>query len=225
MDAVEWILQFAASPWIYPLVFALVVADAFLVVLPSETVVVALGALALSTGRPEVALLIPIAALGAIAGDSLCFAIGRRTGLRRFAWQRRPRIAAAIARVQATVLTRTAVLVFTARYIPFARIAVNLTAGASGLRYRRFLPLSALAGLGWALYNVGIGAAFGAILRDQPLLAVLVSVVVAIGLGLTVDTVSRRIAEHRARTAPTVRTVPPPTRRPVRRAATRARSL
>ncbi|MBN9606880.1 MAG: DedA family protein [Actinomycetales bacterium] len=202
MDAVEWFLRFAASPWILPLVFALVVGDAFLVVLPSETVVVALGALALSTGRPEVALLIPVAALGAVTGDSLVFALGRRLGLERFAWQRRPRVAAAIGRVRATVLSRTAVLVFTARYIPFARIAVNLTAGASGLRYRRFLPLSALAGLGWALYNVGIGAAFGALLRDQPLLAVLVSVVVAIGLGLAVDALTRSLSRRRARHLP-----------------------
>ena len=43
-------LDLASSPWLYPLVFALVVGDAFLVVLPSETVVVALGALAGATG-------------------------------------------------------------------------------------------------------------------------------------------------------------------------------
>ena len=64
-------LDLASSPWLYPLVFALVVGDAFLVVLPSETVVVALGALAGATGTPWPAVLVPVAAVGAVTGD-LC---------------------------------------------------------------------------------------------------------------------------------------------------------
>jgi membrane protein DedA with SNARE-associated domain len=89
------------------------------------------------------------------------------------------------------------VLIFTARYIPFARIAVNLSAGASGLPYRRFLPLSAAAGTAWAVYNATVGLAFGAILRDQPVLAVVISVVVAIGLGILVDAIAQRLAARR----------------------------
>ena len=54
------VLDIAASPWIYPALFLLVVADAFLVVLPSETVVVALGAVAASSGEPSVVLLVPV---------------------------------------------------------------------------------------------------------------------------------------------------------------------
>ena len=115
----------------------------------------------------------------------------------RWRWQRGPRIASALARVRHTVLVRPAVLIFTARYIPFARIAVNLSAGASGLPYRRFLPLSAAAGTAWAVYNTAVGLAFGAILRDQPVLAVVISVVVAIGLGIIVDGIAQRIAARR----------------------------
>ena len=75
----------SGSPWLYPAVFLLVVGDAFLVVLPSETVVVALGALAGATGSPFLGLLIPVAALGAVVGDGLCFLIGRRIGKDRWA--------------------------------------------------------------------------------------------------------------------------------------------
>ena len=39
------------SPWLFPAVFAPVVGDAFLVVPPSETVVVALGAVAGATAH------------------------------------------------------------------------------------------------------------------------------------------------------------------------------
>jgi len=187
------------SPWLYPAVFLLVVGDAFLVVLPSETVVVALGALAGATGHPLLGVLIPVAALGAIVGDSLCYLIGRRLGIDRWAWQRRGRIAVALARVRNTVTTRPAVLIFTARYIPFARIAVNLSAGAAGLPYRRFLPLAIAAGTGWAVYNCGVGLLFGAALPQQPVLAVLLSVAVAITLGVLIDLGVNRLTARRNR--------------------------
>jgi len=93
---------------------------------------------------------------------------------------------------------RTAVLVFTARYVPFARIAVNLAAGAGRVLLRRYLPLSLAAGIAWALYNVGVGAIVGSAFRDTPLVAVAVSIPVAIGLGLLVD---RIVAGLDARTA------------------------
>ena len=114
-----------------------------------------------------------------------------------WAWQRRGRVAAALGRAQRTVERRTAVLIFTARYIPFARIAVNLSAGASGIPLGRFLPLSAAAGLGWAIYNVAIGAGFGAALRDQPVLAIVLSVAVAITLGVIADVVIGRLTARR----------------------------
>lgn len=188
-----WILELVTSPWLFAILFVLVVADAFLVVLPSETAVVALAALAGATGSPPLALLVPVAAIGAIVGDSSCFAIGRAAGHRRWRWQRQGRLGVALARARDTVLARPASLIFTARYIPFARIAVNLSAGAVGLPYRRFLPLSIAAGIGWALYNSAVGLLFGRLLGATPVLAVLVSIVVAIGLGVTIDLiVSRR---------------------------------
>lgn len=192
-----------SSPWLYPAVFLLVVGDAFLVVLPSETVVAALGALGGATGHPLLGVLIPVAALGAVVGDSLCFLIGRRIGTDRWRWMREGRVASALGRVRGTMLTRPAVLIFTARYIPFARIAVNLSAGASGLAWRRFLPLSAAAGTGWAFYNTGVGLVFGTVLPDQPLLAIALSVGVAITLGLLIDWLIRlgtsRAATRRTR--------------------------
>lgn len=189
----EWIGELAASPWLIPALFALVVGDAFLVVLPSETAVVALGALAATTGSPALGPIVAAAAVGAIVGDGLCYLIGRRVGLDRWRWQREGPMGAAIARMRVAVHRRTAVLVFTARYVPFARIAVNLAAGAGRVPLRRYLPLSAFAGLAWACFNVAIGAVVGSALRDAPLLAVAISVPVAILLGLVVDRVVARL--------------------------------
>lgn len=190
-----WLEAVVASPWLLAVLFALVVGDAFLVVLPSETLVVALGAVSAATGRPSLWLVVPIAAAGAVVGDSACVAIGRVVGTERWAWQRRGRVGRAIARARRTVLTRPAVLVFTARYIPFARIAVNLSVGAARLPWRRFLPLSVLAGTAWAAYNVAIGALFGAVFADAPWLGIVVSIPVAVVVGVAIDLlVSRRAA-------------------------------
>jgi membrane protein DedA with SNARE-associated domain len=188
------VAQLAASPWLLPALFALVVGDAFLVVLPGETLVVALGALAATTGHPEPWLVVPVAAAGALLGDLCCYGLGRAGGLDRWAWQRRPRVAAAIDRVRATVQRRTAVLVFTARYVPFARIAVNLAAGASAIPLARYLPLSAAAGVAWAAFNTAMGAVVGAAFADRPLVALAVSVPVAVVAGLAVDALVRRLA-------------------------------
>lgn len=193
----SWLAALALSPWLLLGLFLLVVGDAFLVVLPSETVVVALAALAGATGSPPLVPLVVVAAAGAIVGDALCFAIGRRAGLDRWRWQRMRPVRAAIDRARQAVLTRPAVLIFTARYVPFARIAVNLTAGASGLSPRRFLPLSAAAGVAWALYNTVVGAFFGSVLADLPVLAVAISVVVAIALGLAIDALVARAIRRR----------------------------
>lgn len=128
-----------------------------------------------------------VAAIGAVVGDGLCYLIGRRVGLERWRWQRRGRIAAALGAARASVHRRTAVLVFTARYVPFARIAVNLAAGAGRVPPRRYLPLSAAAGVAWAGYNVAVGAIVGTAVGDAPLLAVAISIPLAMALGLLVD--------------------------------------
>ncbi|MGX5694926.1 DedA family protein [Agromyces soli] len=188
----DLVAQLAGSPWLLPALFALVVGDAFLVVLPSETLVVALGALTATTGHPDPWLVVPVAAAGAMLGDLCCYGIGRAGGLDRWAWQRRPRAAAAIAKARSTVSRRTAVLVFTARYVPFARIAVNLAAGAARVPLARYLPLSAAAGLAWAAFNTGMGAIVGAAFAEQPLVALAVSIPVAIVAGLAVDAIVRR---------------------------------
>ena len=194
-----WLLEIAASGWVFPTLYLLTVADAFLVVLPSETAVTALGAISASSGSPGLALLIGVAWAGAVTGDVSCYLLGRRIGTTRFAWMRRPRVAGAIGRAGVALERRAAAAILTARYIPFARIAVNLVAGASGLRPRRYLPVTVLAGLAWALWNVGVGAVVGRFLPDQPALATAVSIVVAVGLGVTVDRISAALAARRRR--------------------------
>lgn len=197
-EVTTWVVATANSPWVLPAVAVLTVLDAFLVVVPSEAAVVALGSLALSTGQPHPAALVAVAALAAMAGDSLTFAMGRAAGGRLLDRARSPRVLHAVAWARLSLDRRAALVIFVARYIPFGRIAVNLTAGATGFAYRRFLPISALACLAWAIYNVSAGALVGVWLGRQPVLAVLVSIAVAITLGVLIDLVRTRWERRRA---------------------------
>jgi membrane-associated protein len=187
----------ASSPWVYAIVFALTVLDAFLVVVPSETVVVALGALALSSGSPQLGLLIPVAAAAAIAGDSLTYWLGRSVGLERFRWMRSPRAVRVFDWARRSLDQRAAALLMTARFVPFGRVAVNLVAGTTGFAYPRFLGLTAVAGVCWAGYNAVVGALFGTWFEGAPIVAVATSVVVALVLGFMLDRVSARLASSR----------------------------
>lgn len=196
MDIInELILQAAASPWLYLVMFATAVIDGFFPPIPSETVLVAAAAVAASTGETNLPLLIAIAGVGAMIGDNIAYSIGRAVGTTRFAWMRRPRIAVAFQRAQQTLTRSGAPLILGARYIPVGRVVVNMSAGALGYPWRRFLPLSAVAGLTWAIYSAVIGMLAGHWLEDQPLLSVVFGVTFALVIGLIID----RIAAARRR--------------------------
>lgn len=206
MDIInELILQAAASPWLYLVMFATAMIDGFFPPVPSETVLVAAAAVAASGGDTNLPLLIAVAALGAVIGDNIAYAIGRSVGTTRFAWMRRPRVAAAFERAQRTLARGGAPLILGARYIPVGRVAVNMSAGALGYSWRRFMPLSILGGLTWALYSGLIGMLAGHWLEDQPLLSVVFGVAFALVIGLIID----RIAAARRRRAETASVIRP----------------
>jgi membrane protein DedA with SNARE-associated domain len=183
----------AAGPWALPLLVLLVVGDAFLVVIPGEAAVTAFGALAVATGAPPLAAVLALAAGAALLGDACCYLVGRRIGLERWRWMRTRRIRAALAWAERRLRTRTGLVLFTARFIPFARLAVNLAAGASRVPAPRYLLVAGLAACGWAAYQALIGAVVAALVPGGPVVAVAVSVVLAVALGLGLDwAVSRR---------------------------------
>ncbi|MFD1214706.1 DedA family protein [Arthrobacter sp. GCM10027362] len=188
MDAINvFIVDAAGQWWVYPLLFVLCTVDGFFPPLPSESVVVALAAVAVSAGVPNMWLVVLVAALGAIAGDNIAYAIGRAIGTERFAWMRRPRVAASFAWARRGLEHRGAVLILSARYIPVGRVAVNMTAGATGYSRRRFVPFTLLAGVSWALYSAAVGTLAGQWVSDNHLVAVVLSVAIAMLLGLLVD--------------------------------------
>ncbi|WP_082581132.1 DedA family protein [Leifsonia sp. Root227] len=220
MDAVnELIAQTVSSPWIYLVVAVVVFVDAFFPPVPSESVVIAAAAASITLGQPNIALIVACAAVGAIVGDNVTFAIGRGVGVTRFGWMRRPRMQAAVGWARAGLDRRAAVLLLTARYIPVGRVAVNLVAGASGFPRRRFFGLSVLAGLSWAAYSVTVGLLAGHWLHGNPLLGMLAGIAMGMATGVLVDVgmrvAARRRAKRAGRTAPETETETEPGLEPV----------
>jgi membrane protein DedA with SNARE-associated domain len=193
----DLILQAAASPWLLLVMFATAVVDGFFPPVPSETVLVAAAAAIASSGAGDIVLLCAVAAVGAVIGDNIAYALGRAIGVTRWGWMRRPRVAAAVDRAQRTLEHRGAPLILAARYVPVGRVAVNMSAGALRYPWRRFLPLSVLAGATWAAYSAVIGTLAGAWIEDQPLVSAVIGIATALVIGVVVE----RLAALRRRRA------------------------
>ncbi len=194
LDALTSLLEAgAAAPWVLAVVLLIAVGDALLPPIPSEGVVVALAAVAVAGDGPHLPLLVLAAGVGAFLGDSLTFLVGRRYGPQRLARVTRPRVRQVLERASGTLERRGALVVLTARYVPLGRVAVNLTAGATGFPPRRFAALAALAAATWATWSVAVGALAGRWLDGNPLLGSALGVGLALGLGLAVDRVARRL--------------------------------
>jgi len=195
----ELIMQAVASPWLYLVLFIVTVIDGFFPPVPSETVLVAAAAVATSAGgAANLILLGVVAAVGAAIGDNIAFLIGRSVGTTRFPWMRRQRVVAAFTAAQRSLEHRSAVLILGARYIPVGRVAVNMSAGALGFPWRRFVPLSLVGGISWAAFSLAIGLLAGRWFEDQPMLSAGIGIVIALLVGLVID----RVAAARRRRTP-----------------------
>lgn len=199
-----FVTELAASPWVYAAVLAACVIDGFFPPVPSETIVVGAATVSVATGEPYLLLLIAVAALGAIVGDNITYQFGRKLGTTRFQWMRTERATTAVDWASRGLDRRGALLILTARYIPVGRIAVNLTAGATGYPLRRFVPLSLAAGVTWAVYYALFGIVAGRWLQDQPLLAIVLALAFASLVGVAVDAAGRRFLA-RAESSPSPR--------------------
>jgi membrane-associated protein len=189
----ELVIAWAGSPVVLVAILLLVIVDGLFPPLPSETVVVALASIGAATGSPNPWAVLLVAALGSVVGDNIAFSVGRRVDLGRFRWARGPRAVRLLERARGALDRRAASVILTARFVPVGRVAVNLMAGSSGFPRRRFVPLSAVAGLAWAGYTVLVGVLAGAWLQDQPVLGALVAILVALVGGLLIDLAMRRL--------------------------------
>ena len=143
--------------------------DAILPVLPSETVIIALGVATAGSADPRIALLVACAAAGAFLGDNLCYLLGRRFGPwieRRFFRSEKgaKRRAWAVRSLERYGMP----LIVVCRFIPGGRTAVMLCCGIIRYDRRRFIIATAIAGVIWASYSFFIGRLGGKAFEDKP---------------------------------------------------------
>jgi membrane-associated protein len=184
----------AVGGWLYLLAGALCFGEAAILigmVLPGETALLVAGVFCNPDyGKLNLGLMIGIAVVCAIAGDSVGYEFGKKfgPGLRRSrlgTWVGEHRWAA----VDGFILRHGGKAVLLGRLTALMRALMPSMAGMSGMRYRTFLTWNAMGGLIWAPGCVLLGYAFstslaaiGETLTWAPLaiLAVVVAVYVAL---------------------------------------------
>jgi len=186
----------------YLIAFCVPALDAILPVLPSETVIIALGVATAGSTDPRIAVLILAAAAGAFVGDNLSYVIGRRfgpTAERRLFSTSRGRAARQWAEHS---LARYGVpLIIACRFIPGGRTAVTVACGLTGYSRRKFAAGTGAAAVIWVLYAFWLGRLGGRAFEDVPWAGFALAAGIALAVTALVEAgrrLSRRGAGRRA---------------------------
>lgn len=183
----EWALALVGSPWVFVITYLLCFIDGFFPPVPSESVVIALAALSISVGAPNLWLVGSVAALGAFTGDQVAYLIGRKLDLPNSRIARNPRGARVIAAAGRSLERRGVLYIFAARYVPIGRVAVNMTAGSIRYPRKRFVVLTCFSAFTWSAYSIILGLSAGAWFENHPILAMIVGVSLGVAIGVIVD--------------------------------------
>jgi membrane protein DedA with SNARE-associated domain len=153
----EWLVDLFAR-YGYAVVFVGVLLENTGVPVPGETMLLAGAALA-QFGRLSLPWVIVAAIAGAILGDNIGFAIGRRGG-RRLAERHGPKVGLTHARLlqfDRFFDKYGAPTVFVARFVTGLRVFCAVLAGASGLGWRTFLFYNAAGAIVWSTVIATVG--------------------------------------------------------------------
>lgn len=195
----DWAVALVGTPWVFLALYAFAAVDGFFPPIPSESVIIALAALFIVNDTPDFWFLGIAAAAGAFTGDQIAYSIGRRIPVQRLRFMQGERARKALHWAEHALATRGASFIIAARYVPIGRVAVNMTAGATGYSRARFSGLVGIAAVSWSIYSIALGVGAGVWLGDQPLLAVLVGVVGGVLLGVVVDQILSWLGRRRGR--------------------------
>ena len=207
MDTIGHLITLAAaSPWALALLALALLIDGFFPFVPGETLVVATAAATVASGGSPW-LVLAAAVPAALAGDLIAYHLGRRLGIERWINPKRPRLARAFGYAQRRLDASPASILLTAKFVPFARVAVSMTAGAGRMPLRRYLPLAVASVTLYTGFHLALGALVGSAafaLLGNPLVALGVSVAVGLLAGVLIDVVVRGVRARFRRPAAAV---------------------
>jgi undecaprenyl-diphosphatase len=169
-------------------------------VFPGEAALVVGGVVA-SQGRVPVLGVIAAGVVGAVLGDAVGYAVGRRWGPAMLArLPQRIFTPERIARAQGYLAQRGGRAVFVGRFTATLRVLIPGLAGMSGVPYRRFAIANAAGALGWAVLSVLIGYLGGASWQHLTSLVGRAGLVI-VGVVVAGAYLAHRVRRYRARTA------------------------
>ncbi len=157
-----------ATPWGYIAVggLAALEASAFVGLFVPGEVALLIGGYLAHEGRAELGVMMVVAALGAVAGDSLGYEVGRHLGSRLRTGRLGQRIGEhRWERAEDYLEAKGGRAIFFGRFIGVLRALVPALAGAARMPYRRFLAWNAAGGLIWAPGMVLLGYLAGSSFR------------------------------------------------------------
>ncbi|MFI6096079.1 DedA family protein [Lentzea sp. NPDC051213] len=160
--------------------------------LPGEVVLVTAALMASHHDGISPIIVGVVASAGAIIGDSIGYALGKRFGPRVFTWaeDRFPRHfdASKIGRAQALFERYGAWAVFFGRFVALLRILSGPLAATMGMHYGKFLAANAAGGIAWAGGTTAavyfVGEAAERYLAEFSWIALLVVLVAVIGFSV-----------------------------------------
>jgi membrane-associated protein len=185
-----------ASHWLLLILFAAAAIDAVFPVVPSEGMVVTAG-MAAAAGHQNLLLVITVAMLGSVIGETTCYFLGRGSGPALHRWMKRQeRRQQLYDKVSSALHSRGGLILMTVRYIPGARMVATLTAGATRYSFKKFIVFTFLGVTVAYTYVALLGYLGGDAFAHDSLKALAFSLSLAAVIGLLVET-SRRIAVKR----------------------------
>jgi membrane protein DedA with SNARE-associated domain len=134
------------------MLYLLVALDGIFPPVPSESGVITMATLAAAGGHLQLVVILLVAAAGAFTGDQIAYSLGRRVNPRTLPLLRSARGVRTVDWAEATLTRRGPAVILAARFLPVARVAVNLTAGAVGYPRTGFTALTAISALTWSAW-------------------------------------------------------------------------
>jgi membrane-associated protein len=178
------------GPWVYVLLFAIVLAETGFVVtpiLPGDSLLFAAGALA-AVGLLDITTVMVLLIVAAVLGDAINYSIGRYIGPRVFSaagtdsWRDRLLNRQHIVRASQFFERHGGKAVVLGRFAPIIRTFVPFVAGAGAMNYSRFAFYNVGGAIAWVVLCAGGGYLFGnvPVVKDNFSLVALGIVVVSL---------------------------------------------
>ena len=181
----------------YPVLFGGVLLGSIVPIVPTGAVVGAAAAIALTTDRLTLPLVLLVAALAAVIGDLVTFAVCRFGGPRAVGWVARRQHGDRVEQVRGQFERHGWQIVVVGRLLPAGRIPVLLAAGALAYPWRKLVPATVAAACLWAVAYSLLGVVSGGIF-DSPLVATVIATVLVLVVGGVVNLVAARRRRRRS---------------------------